>query len=412
MNDVHEVVVTGMGVVSSIGNSLSEFENALYKNKSGVGLISRFPVDGMPTQIGAEVKSFESKFRDIKIDFALQAAKEAMLDAFGRDVASPYQRSRVSLGIGLELFSVEDLCSLHLNNFESVSNSLFFLNTPSDFCAHLISNEHQFFQSPLIHIGACASGCDAIGHAYNKIRSGHSEMVLAGGTDSMINPMGIAGFCKVGAMSKKNALPQEASMPFNKSRDGFVIGEGAAFLVLEAKSRAVLRGARIYAQISGYGSSLDAYSPSDPHPEGLGAILCMRAALESAGLDASKIHAISSHGTGTPRNDPVEAHAIRTVFKDLWEDIPVFATKSLIGHTISAAGAIETVASVLAIKNQMVHSTLNLTPDQVDDDCLLHHVYEKNLEVEIKHLLKNSFGFGGQNASLVVSRVQSVDAVF
>lgn len=395
-----KVVVTGMGIVSPIGNRIETFLASLKNSQNGAGHVTRFETCELPTKIVCEVKDFNSDFRDVKISFAQEAARQAIKHA---NIEVMPNNSRLSIGIGLELFSMEDLVKVHRKlATDSDHKNMTFLNTPSDICCHLISKEHALSQSPLIHISACAAGSDAIGSAFLKIKRGQSDLILAGGTDSMINPMGLAGFCRIGAMTKKNDTPFLASNPFDKRRDGFLLGEGAGFLVLESLEHAQKRGAKILAEISGYGNSLDAYSISDPHPKGEGAIKCMERALKSAKLSPNDIDAISAHATGTPKNDPAESAAIRSVFKNNWQDIPVMATKSMIGHLISAAGAVETITSVLSLQNNFLHKTLNL--EQIDSECELKHIIDSNQSFNGDHIIKNSFGFGGQNASLIISR--------
>ena len=398
-----DVVITGIGIVSPIGNNIVDFKNSLYRGLSGAAKIDRFDPGQLPTRIGMQVKNFDADFRDIKISFAMEAAKQAMEDSFGKELIGIPKDSRLSIGIGLELFSIPDLIALK-NQTLTVDDqkSMTFLNTPSDICCHLISKKYQLSKSPLIHISACAAGTDAIGSAYKQIKRKKAKMVLAGGTDSMINPMGLAGFSRIGAMTKKNKSPLIASRPFDKDRDGFVLGEGAAFLVLENKEHALNRGANILGIIAGHGNSLDAHSISDPHPQGKGAIACMQRALKDSNLKLEQIDAISCHGTGTPKNDPAEAIAIRSLFKNSWKNLPVLATKSLTGHCISAAGAIETIASIIAINEGKLHRTINL--DNIDTDCELDHIIDQNREKEIQYIIKNSFGFGGQNASLIIGK--------
>lgn len=394
-----------MGVISPIGNTIEEYKTSLFANISGADLIDRFPPCSLPTRVGMQVKNFEAEFRDIKISFALEAAKQAMTQAYGDSIKDIPQDARLSVGIGLELFSMEDLIKVkNGNETAQEAQSLTFLNTPSDICCHLISKEYGLKKSPLIHISACAASSDAIGSAFLQIKRGHSKMVLAGGTDSMINPMGLAGFCRIGAMTKKNETPKQASSPFDLNRDGFVLGEGAAFLVLEEEEYAKARGAKILGRICGYGNSLDAHSISDPHPQGRGAQDCMRRALDEAGLKPQDINAVSCHGTGTPKNDPAESSAIRAIFseQDYWKHLPIMATKSLIGHCISAAGALETVATIISIKESKLHYTQNL--NHIDPECELDHIQNKNREIELQYVIKNSFGFGGQNASLIIGK--------
>jgi len=400
----NRVVVTGIGVVTPIGNNSDEFCQGLFSMKSGAGPIKRFDPAELPTRIACEVKGVEGEFRDVKITFALKAAREAVKQAFPNGKVPANSDSILSMGIGLELFSVDDLITLHNQGYDNVAdaNSLTFLNTPSDICAHLICQEAGINHSPLLHISACAAGTDAIGTAYLKIKSGKTKVALAGGTDSMINPMGIAGFCRITAMTTKNDTPQTASMPFDEERDGFVIGEGAGFLVLENETHAKQRGAQILGFIAGYGNSLDAYSISDPHPEGAGALKSMGRALSAAGLRPQDISAINAHGTGTPKNDPAEAQAIRSLLGLRYKEVPVFATKSLIGHGISSAGAVETVACILSFQENKLHATKNLK--KVAPGCELHHIFNNPIAFHGNYILKNSFGFGGQNGSLVVGR--------
>ena len=405
----NDIVVTGMGIVSPIGNDLNSFKEHLFALKSGAEQITRFKTFELPTKIACEVKNFPSTFRDIKIDFALSAAEQAIQDSKIHIDSLKTKKTALSIGIGLEVFALEDV--IHLKNNPDLDcsdkNKLHLLNTPSDLCCHLISKKYNFNQAPLIHISACAAGSDAIGSAYLQLKLGEADFVLAGGTDSMINPMGIAGFSRISAMTTKNETPSLASQPFNKNRDGFVIGEGSGFITMERYSDARARGAKILAQISGYGNSLDAYSPSDPHPKGAGALLAMKRALKSASLDASELSAVSAHATGTPKNDPAESAAIKSLLGANYKNIPVMATKSLIGHGISAAGAMETIAAIICLQNNELHATKNLTTNEIDPECDLSHIIGENKKIELKHILKNSFGFGGQNACLIISKVKS-----
>ncbi|MBT3980025.1 MAG: beta-ketoacyl-[acyl-carrier-protein] synthase family protein [Bacteriovoracaceae bacterium] len=396
----NRVCITGIGAITPIGNDIEAFEKSLYDGVSGAGEITRFDASGLPTHIACEVKDFSANYRDIKVDFALKASREAISNSGLSTDQIKKANSSLSIGIGLELFSMDDLIDVRFNG--KTSNEISFLNFPSDLCAHMISHEFGFNHSPAIHISACAAGTDAIGDAYKKVKSGSLDICLAGGTDSMVNPMGIAGFCRIGAMTTDNENPKTASRPFDKNRNGFVLGEGAAFLVLESETSAIARGAKVLGYIVGHGNSLDAHSVSDPHPEGRGAYDSMKRALDDSGLDISDIDAISVHGTATPKNDPTETYAIKTLLGDKAKTTPVFATKSLVGHCISAAGAIETVTSVIAFKRQELHQTLNL--DEVDESCDLCHVREENLKGDFKYILKNSFGFGGQNSSLIIER--------
>ncbi len=404
------VFVTGIGVVSPIGNDIKSFSDALFSGICGFASVTRFDASDLLTNFAAEVKNYSSRYRDIKIEFGLSAAKEAANFANmnnDNSIEEYYQGKKTAIycGIGLELFSPSDLIEMQQSDFtlpEKKEEQLFYLTTPAALLVQLLSHNMGVTMPPQIHISACAASTDAIGSAYLSIREGNADMILAGGADSMINPMGFAGFTRLGALSERNQSPMSASRPFDISRDGFVLGEGAGFLVLEEEKQAVNRGAKILAEIKGYGNSLDAYNVSDPHPEGKGAIAAMEMAINDAGLNYSNISAINAHGTGTQKNDPVECLAIKKVFKEKCKSIPIIGTKSMIGHLISAAGAVETIASILCLKEQKLHATVNLTTP--DPACQLDHVIGNPRQTKLKHILKNSFGFGGQNASLVISK--------
>ena len=397
---MRKVVVTGMGVVSPIGSSVESFRSSLIEGRSGIRRVSRFDVRGFPTQVAAQVNeidhdSITPKGKDVKTEFAVNAAEQAMQDAFARGIPEGSIGS-LSIGVGLELFSVESLPSLG-----DLSRQYIELSLPVDECPNTISRRYGFARPPVLHVSACAASTDAIGTACQAIAEDGEDFVLAGGTDSMINPMGFAGFCRIGAMSTRNDDPEKASRPFDQSRRGFVMGEGAGFLVLEEKNHALRRGANILACLNGFSNSLDGYHASDPHPDGRGALLAMQGALRDAGLKPERISAISAHATGTESNDPIEATAIRTLLGNSWKHVPVLATKSMIGHLISASGVVETIAAILCMRESRLHPTLNL--EQVGNNCELHHVRESR-PFEINHVLKNSFGFGGKNSCLIISK--------
>lgn len=402
-----EVVVTGMGAVTPIGNDVAAFTRGIFAGAQGAGPVERFDASAMPTRFAAEVKGVASEYRDVKISFALGAAREAMAQAKPRLAGL---RAAVSMGIGLELFSMEDLVAMRRSDgawefpdyarMRDRRRALTSLNTPSDLCVQLLGAELGFNRPPQIHISACAAGTDAIGSAYRAIAAGRLDLALAGGADSMINPMGLGGFSRIGALSTRNDSPQTASRPFDRNRDGFLLGEGAGFVVLEEESLARRRGAPLLARICGYGNSLDAHSVSDPHPEGAGANAAMRAAIADAGITPAEISAISAHGTSTPKNDPAETAAIRRLLGAEWERVPVFSTKSMIGHLISAAGAVETIAAIQCLRSNRIHATANL--GEPAPDCELRHVIGEPLAHSSRYILKNSFGFGGQNACIVI----------
>jgi 3-oxoacyl-[acyl-carrier-protein] synthase II len=249
---------------------------------------------------------------------------------------------------------------------------------------------------------ACSAGTQAIGDAFAWIREGRADVVLAGGSDSEVYPMGLASFCLLGALSTRNAEPERASRPFDASRDGFVLGEGAAFLVLEERGRALRRGAPVLAEVAGFGSACDAYRVTDPHPQGDGAVLAMTKALSGAGIEPSEVGWVNAHGTSTRANDRVEAAALARVFGARLSGLPVSSTKSMIGHLTVAAGAVEAVATILALRDGLVHPTIN--QETPDPECQLDTVREGARRVMLEAAISNSFAFGGQTACLAFRR--------
>ena len=407
MNKTTRVAVTGLGVVSPIGIGVAAFGEALFSGRSGVGPITVFEPATLATRIAAQVAidPGDLPYRDRKVAFALMAADQAMKDASACGTAPAVDGAGIAMGVGLELFSMEDLVEFRRPGFALPSDPharLTFLQTPSDVCVHLLSQKYALRTPPFVLVSACAAGTDALGTAFRLVASGRRRVMLAGGTDSMINPLGVAGFCTLMATSTKNDAPTRASRPFDRARDGFVLGEGAGVLVLEAWDDAIARGAKVHAELAGYGTSFDAHGISEPHPEGRGAAQAMARAIESAGLTAADVDVINAHGTGTPKNDPAEALAIHRVFGARAARIPVCATKSMIGHLISAAGAVEAVASILGLQRGLLHPNPNL--DEQDPACVLDVVGKQARVLPHRTVLSSSFGFGGQNAAIVLRR--------
>ncbi len=403
----HRVAITGMGVVAPNAPSVPEFLDSLLGGRSGVGPITLFDAARLPTRIAAEVKrAYGSPLPDRKIGFALAAAREAFAQASSTgtspgDVAGA--RGGLSLGVGLELFSMADLVEKERAGsavLRTPVERLSFMQTPSDLCAHFLCKEHGLGAPPLLHVSACAAGTDAVGAGFRLVRDGRRTFVLVGGTDSMINPLGVAGFSTLSATSTRNGEPERASRPFERGRDGFVLGEGSGMLVLERWDLAIERGAHVLGEIVGYGNSFDAHGISEPHPDGRGAVQAMERALADAGLRAADISAINAHGTGTPKNDPVESLAISHVFGERAARIPISATKSMIGHLISAAGAVEAVAALACMNAGWVHPTINL--DEPDPSCKLDYVAHEARRHRQTHVLSTSYGFGGHNAAIVL----------
>jgi len=390
MRHPHRVAVTGLGAVTPIGNDVETFRRNLLAGVSGAGPITLFDPASLPTRFACEVKWTGPVLRDRKVTFALEAARQAFEQATDGSDAGPGSRplgpGGVSLGIGLELFSIDGG-----------------ILTPSDLAVHLIARRYGLEAPPLTHVSACAAGTDAIGHAFRLVASGRWRHALAGGADSMINPLGVGGFCKIGATSTRNADPTRASRPFDRARDGFVLGEGAAVLVLERLEDARARGAPVLAEIAGYGASFDAHGISEPHPEGRGAFQAMARALADAEARPEDVDCVNAHGTSTPKNDPIETLAIKRLLGERARAVPVCATKSMIGHLISAAGAVEAVAAIEGLRAGLVHPTINLeAPDPL---CDLDHVAGGAARPhEQRCVLSNSFAFGGQNAAIVIVR--------
>jgi 3-oxoacyl-[acyl-carrier-protein] synthase II len=397
----HRVVVTGMGVVTPLGSSLEAFEEGLLAGRSGVRPISIFDARTFPTRIAAEsTLPTEVPLGDRKIAFALEAARQAM-----RGIPN-LQNAGVSFGVGLELFSMDDLVRAERPGFvlpEGALERLSFMQTPSDLCVHLIASEFGLNAPPRVHVSACAAGTDALGNAYSLVATGRRRAMLAGGTDSMINPLGVAGFCALSATTSRCEEPERASRPFDRTRDGFVMGEGAAALVLERLDDAKARGAEVFAEIRGYGNSLDACGISEPHPEGRGALQAMERALADAGLSPDAIDSVNAHGTGTPKNDLIETLALKRLFGARAKSVPIVATKSMIGHLISAAGAVEAVAAILCMRRGALHPTINL--HEPDPACDLDYVPNVARDHVQDHVLSASYGFGGHNAAIVLSRM-------
>jgi 3-oxoacyl-[acyl-carrier-protein] synthase II len=421
---MRRVVVTGVGVVSPIGIGIPAFFTGIAEARTGVGPISSFDAQSFPTRIAAEVPGplpeigeglgawRAALLRDRKSAFAWVAAREAVQSAFGSKLVDVYPARRIGLGVaaGLELFDVRDLLP-HLDGTE-FSASSFLSETlgrspyeigavPADAGAQAIRLETGILGPYSVNLSACAAGTQAIGEAFLSIRDDIADAMLAGGYDSMINPLGLGGFCLLEAMSRSNDLGSRASRPFDAARDGFVLGEGAAFCVLEELECARRRGAHILAEIEGYGCSLDGHHVTEPDAEGRGAVAAMSAALAMAQRNPRDLDYINAHGTGTPKNDPVESRAIRTLLGNEQERVYVSSTKSQIGHLIGAAGAVEFTACLYALLRQSVPATVTL--EQVDPACQLRHVPKQPIATHVRRVMSNSLGFGGQNASIVLS---------
>lgn len=428
MSARRRVVITGMGAVTPLGNNVSATWKNLIEGRSGIAPITLFDASTFPTRIAGEIKNFDlskwpsrvksPRFIGRNSHFALEAAEEAVRDAKLQGSGVDPERLGVYFGAGDGGFDFDEYAAVVSASIENgdgvVNNSLYHRHS-----AARMTPEHILEQEPsqVVHhladvfgalgpvsncLTACAASSQAIGEACEIIRRGDADVMLSGGSHSMVHPMGVAGFVLLTALSTQNDPPQRASRPFDKARDGFVLSEGAGVVVLEELEHALKRGATIYAELCGYGGSADAFRLTDPHPAGRGAVQAMRHALKDAGLKGPEIGYINAHGTSTELNDAVETAAVKEVFGEHARRIPVSSIKSMLGHMIAAAGAVELIASVLTIREGIIPPTINYeTPDE---SCDLDYVPNKARRAKVDTVLSNSFGFGGQNITLIVKQ--------
>ncbi|CAB3393558.1 beta-ketoacyl-ACP synthase II [Kyrpidia spormannii] len=407
------VVVTGVGVLTPIGNSVSEFWSHLLAGRSGIRRIDRFDVSEFPTQIAGMVENFDPEaFMDRKearrmdrfAQFAVAAAKMALEDA-GLSMADT-DPERVGVYIGSGIGGLHTLMEQHQILLEKGPRRVSPFLIPmmiADMASGQVSIQFGAKGPNSAPISACATGTHAVGDATRMIQYGAADVMIAGGTEATIHPMALAGFSSAKAMSTRNDEPEKAVRPFELHRDGFVMSEGAGILILEALEHAQKRGARIYGEIVGYGMSGDAFHVTQPAPEGDGAARAMAAALKDAGLQPEDVDYINAHGTGTDLNDKFETIAIKRVFGDHAYRVAVSSIKSMVGHMLGAAGAVEAIASLLTLQEGKIPPTINYeTPDP---ECDLDYVPNVYREAKVNVVLSNSFGFGGHNACIVVRRM-------
>ena len=419
------VVVTGMGAVTPLGITVDRMWQALREGQSGIGRITHFDASNFPTRIAAEVRGFDLanyvddpgrfEYTGRNIRFAIGAAVDAVRASGIMDAHLDPTRFGVYLGAGegqqnfilfMKLISAAnkngelDLGRFTRDGLQELHPQAELEQEPNMPAGHLASLFNA--QGPNLNcLTACAASSQAIGEATEIIRRGDADVMLSGGAHSMIHPFGVTGFNLLTALSTHNDEPAKASRPFDKNRDGFVLGEGAGMLVLEELEHAKARGATIYGEIAGYGSTADAFRITDTHPEGRGAVSCIRMALRDAGLNAEEINYINAHGTSTEVNDKVETMAIRQALGENAYKTPVSSIKSMMGHLIAAAGSVEAITCLLTIQNHVVPPTMNYeTPDP---ECDLDYVPNAARDQRVQHALSNSFGFGGQNISLIFS---------
>jgi 3-oxoacyl-[acyl-carrier-protein] synthase II len=399
------VVVTGLGVKTPAGTDIDSFWATLVAGRATAARIERFDPELLPVQFACEVPDFdpvpylgpkESRRMDRATQFGFAAAADALADA--GDIGGDPARCAVISGTGIGgLSTMEDGIETYLNRGPSRISPFFIPMMMPNATAGVISMHYGWTGPNLCITTACAAGSNAIGEAARLIREGSADVVVAGGTEAPITPVSVGAFARMGALSTRNDDPAAASRPFDADRDGFVIGEGAAYLVIERLDRARARGARIYGELAGYGRNADAYHITAPSPGGSGAAACMQLALDDAGLAPSTIAHVNAHGTSTPLNDAAEAEAVHKVFGD--DAPPIMSVKGVTGHLIGAAGATEAVAAILAVSSGTVPPTANF--EHIGDDIALDVVAGKARAVGPGPAISNSFGFGGHNSSLV-----------
>jgi 3-oxoacyl-[acyl-carrier-protein] synthase II len=425
---MRRVVVTGMGMLTPVGLDMESTWSSLLSGQSGVGPITLFDAHSFPTRIAAEVKDFRlDRYLDEPArwsehsrnsQFAMSAASMAMNDA-GLDANTPgLDRTRFGVYLGSGEGQQDFPRFVKLMNQTSrngrVDTAEFTRLGMSEL--HPIREAEQEPGTPSAHLAslfgarglnsncltACAASSQAIGEAFELIRRGNADVILSGGTHSMIHPFGVTGFIRLTALSTRNDEPERASRPFDRDRDGFIIGEGAGMLILEELDHAKARGARIHGEIVGYGSTADAFRITDSHDEGRGAIACLKEALADARLRSEDIDYVNAHGTSTSVNDSIETLAIKRTFGEAAYAVPISSTKSMMGHLIAAAGSVEAIVCLLAIRDGVLPPTINL--DNPDPECDLDYIPKQARHQEIDVTLSNSFGFGGQNITLILRR--------
>jgi 3-oxoacyl-[acyl-carrier-protein] synthase II len=407
--DKRRVVITGVGMITPLGIGVEQSWNGLLAGRSGIGKITQFDAANFPTRIAGEVDGFnpeeyiepkEIKKMDRFIHFALAAAQMAMNDSGLKITAENAERAGVIVGSGIGgLRSIEHYHSVLLEKGPRRITPFFIPMLVVNLASGQISIRFGAKGPNSAVVTACATGSHAIGDAFKIIQRGDADAMIAGGTEAVITPLGIGGFNAMKALSTRNDEPEKASRPFDMDRDGFIMGEGAGIMVLESLETALERGAGIYAEIAGYGMAADAYHITAPSPNGEGAARCMKMALQDAGVDPSEVNYINAHGTSTKAGDEIETYAIKTVFGEYAYKIPVSSTKSMTGHLLGAAGGVESVVSILSIKNDIIPPTINL--DTPDPECDLDYVPKQARRTTVNYALSNSFGFGGTNACLL-----------
>ncbi len=406
------VVITGVGLLTPLGCNVEENWQRLCAGESGIGVIEKFDASSLPVRIAGEVRGFdpsvvmerrELKKLDLFSQYAVVCAHQALTDAGWSSPLADPERTAVIIGVGMGgIASMEEgVRDFYQGGMKRVS-AFFIPRLIANMAPAHIALRFGLRGENFAIASACASGGHAVGEAFRRIRAGFQDAAVAGGVEAPITPLGVAGFASMKALSTRNDEPERASRPFDRQRDGFVIAEGAGMLVLETLEAARARGARIYAEVIGYGANDDAHHMTSPAPDGRGAAECMRRALEDAGIKPTAVGYINAHGTSTPLNDATETLAIKRVFGDHAYRLAVSSTKSMTGHALGAAGAVEAVYTALTLRRQILPPTINY--EEPDPECDLDYVPNRSRPAQVEVALSNAFGFGGTNSTLVFRR--------
>ena len=404
---MRRVVITGMGTVNPIGNSVEELKESLRSGTSGVAKITQFDTEGFKATLACEVKfegldeligKKEARRMDRFTKLAVAACEEAVKDANLMGAYDPFDVSiYVTSGIG-GLTTMEENMKKYMEKGPGRVSPFFIPMNILNMAAGEISMRYKAMGISFAPVSACASGTHSIGEGFRAIKHGYTKAAIVGGSEGSITPMAVAGFSNMKALNETTDV-LKASIPFDKDRAGFVMGEGAGALILEDLDEALKRGATIYGEVVGYGATTDAYHMTQPHPEALGAYMAMKKALEEASIDPSEVSYINAHGTSTPMNDRLESMAVMNLFGD---KTPVSSTKSMTGHLLGAAGAVESIISIIAIQEGFIPATVNTK--EIDEEVKANIIIGKNLKEDLQYVLSNSLGFGGHNASLLFKK--------
>ncbi|MEF8793536.1 beta-ketoacyl-ACP synthase II [Thiohalorhabdus sp.] len=407
------VVITGVGMVTPVGNNTADSWEAIASGKNGIDTITRFDASDFPSRIAGEVRGFDPvdyiakkdvRKMDTFIHYGIGAAAMALDDSGLAITDDNAERVGVAIGSGIGgLPFIEKAHEGYLNGGPRKISPFFIPASIINMVSGHVSIMYGAKGPNVATVTACATGTHAIGDAARLIQYGDADAMVAGGTEACVSPLAMGGFAASKALSTRNKEPERASRPFDREREGFVLGEGAGVMVLEEREAAIARGARIYAEVGGYGMSADAYHMTAPSEDGEGAARCMRHAIADAELDPGDIGYVNAHGTSTPHGDKVETQAIKSVFGDHANRLAVSSTKSMVGHMLGAAGGVEGIVTALALHHGLIPPTINL--DHSDPDCDLDYVPEEARSMQADAALNNSFGFGGTNATLVLKRV-------